>query len=79
MTADAFASKAEKYAKYRADYPAALVDWVADRIGVSPEHTVVELGSGTGLLAQQLLDKVRVLYAVEHEGKVGPPVAEAAK
>jgi SAM-dependent methyltransferase len=60
-----FAGKAAAYAKYRTDYPPEAIELVVARAGLSGEQVVVDLGSGTGILARQLLPHARLVYAVE--------------
>lgn len=60
-----FSGKAGNYDKYRARHPTELSTFLADDLGMDREHTVADIGSGTGLLTSVLLDLVGVVHAVE--------------
>jgi len=60
-----FSSRAEDYARYRPSYPAAAIDLLAARCGLIRAAAVADLGSGTGLLTQQLLARGAQVFAVE--------------
>ena len=60
-----FAPKVADYAAARPDYPAALFDWLAERVPAQP--AVLDLGAGTGLLTQGLLARGWAVLAVEPE------------
>jgi SAM-dependent methyltransferase len=46
-----FASTAELYARYRPPYPAEFFRTVAQRLALSKQHALIDLGTGPGLLA----------------------------
>lgn len=46
-----FASTAELYGQYRPPYPAEFFRAVAQRLKLSKQHTLIDLGTGPGLLA----------------------------
>ena len=60
-----FSSRADHYARYRPDYPAAAVALLAARCGLRPGTVVAELGSGTGILTRHLLARGAQVLAVE--------------
>jgi SAM-dependent methyltransferase len=60
-----FSVEAASYARGRPGYPAALVEWVGNRLGVRPNTTVVDLGAGTGNLTHLLLQTGATVIAVE--------------
>jgi SAM-dependent methyltransferase len=60
-----FSSRAENYARYRPDYPAAALDWMAAGCGLREGWKLADVGSGTGLLSRQLLERGCKVFAVE--------------
>jgi SAM-dependent methyltransferase len=64
-TANAFQAKAAQYARYRADYPDAVIEWLLGFVRVTPGMALADLGAGTGMLSKHLLGRVEHLYAVE--------------
>jgi SAM-dependent methyltransferase len=44
-----FTGLAELYAKHRPSYPGAVVDYIVERCGLSPQSLLVDVGSGTGI------------------------------
>ena len=61
-----FGDRAENYAKFRPGYPDPMLGFLLDV--VSLPAVVADIGSGTGILTRQLLDKGYELYAVEPNG-----------
>jgi SAM-dependent methyltransferase len=68
-----FSDRVEQYARYRPRYPNALLDLLVSKI--SPPATVADIGSGTGILADQLLQSGYQVMAVEPNR----PMREAAE
>jgi ubiquinone/menaquinone biosynthesis C-methylase UbiE len=64
-----FARSADAYERARPDYPAEAIAWLAERVGLGPGRTVVDLAAGTGKLTRPLADNGARVIAVE-------PVAE---
>ncbi len=60
-----FSDRVADYVKYRPDYPTALVDHLVVHCGLKPDHGVVDMGSGTGLLSQSFLQHGNRVYGVE--------------
>ncbi len=59
-----FSNRVEDYALARPSYPAAMLDLLSSH-GLGPAASVVDVGSGTGILTQLLLDRGAEVYAVE--------------
>lgn len=60
-----FCDKAADYQRSRAGYPRRLLADLAERMGFDPSWRVAELGSGTGLLSEMLLQAGNAVAAVE--------------
>ncbi len=62
-----YTSKAENYAKYRWDYSHAVIAAIFDRVGVSTQTIVADIGAGTGMVTKHFVDKTWTVYAIEPE------------
>lgn len=60
-----FTNRADNYARFRPSYPAAVLDCLRDECGLNAASVVADIGSGTGILTGQLLDRAGTVYAVE--------------
>lgn len=60
-----FSSKVADYVASRPDYPAALFDVLIELGGLSSAASVVDVGAGTGLLSQGLLERGVPVLGVE--------------
>lgn len=60
-----FSSRADSYAKYRPGYPAGILDTLKSKCGLTLESIVADVGSGTGILAEILLDHGNPVFGVE--------------
>jgi ubiquinone/menaquinone biosynthesis C-methylase UbiE len=58
---------AEYYARFRRGYPGLIVKAIVERLTLTPEDVVVDLGCGTGLLALALASHVRVVVGMDPE------------
>jgi SAM-dependent methyltransferase len=58
-----FNNRAEAYARYRPDYPAAALQLIANIL--PPPATMADIGSGTGILSRQLLEQGFSVIGVE--------------
>ena len=56
---------ADVYERARPGYPPEAVAWIADRLGLRPGRTVLDVGAGTGKLSRQLLGTGAEVLAVE--------------
>jgi len=64
-----FSRSADAYDRARPEYPHAAVAWLAERLGLRPGRTVVDLAAGTGKLTRPLAATGAEVVAIE-------PVAE---
>jgi SAM-dependent methyltransferase len=69
VAAAGFASAADVYERARPSYPEEAVAWMAERTGLGPGRTVVDVGAGTGKLTRLLPATGARIVAVE-------PIAE---
>ena len=60
-----FTNRAADYAKFRPSYPPELLRFVSDQLDLRGEHVIADVGSGTGILTQILLDNGNIVYGVE--------------
>jgi SAM-dependent methyltransferase len=60
-----FSGLAEHYRRYRPDYPPAAIDVLATRCGLSADTVVADVGSGTGILSEQLLERGARVIGIE--------------
>jgi SAM-dependent methyltransferase len=60
-----FSSRAENYARYRPGYPPAAIELLASRCGLGPASVAADVGSGTGLLTEPLLERGAQVFAIE--------------
>ena len=60
-----FSDRVADYVRSRPGYPSGLIDLLAERGELSPEHDVADVGSGTGKLARLFLAHGNRVYGVE--------------
>jgi SAM-dependent methyltransferase len=60
-----FSSRVDNYARYRPSYPPPAIELLRQRCGLVPGAVVADLGSGTGILTQLLLERGAEVFAVE--------------
>lgn len=60
-----FDSKADAYTKGRPSYAAEFIDMLYCEQGFSESSVIADIGSGTGILSSQLLERGSAVYAVE--------------
>ncbi|MBI5773133.1 MAG: class I SAM-dependent methyltransferase [Verrucomicrobia bacterium] len=60
-----FSSRVENYVRYRPSYPNEVVDWLRSECGLTADSTVADIGSGTGKLAELLLQRECRVFGVE--------------
>src|SRR5271170_3464981 len=60
-----FSNRVGDYVRYRPGYPRAVLDLLRDECGLTPKSVVADIGSGTGILTQMLLENGNLVYGVE--------------
>ncbi|WP_128894984.1 class I SAM-dependent methyltransferase [Longirhabdus pacifica] len=65
MNTKKFNEKSEMYQKFRPSYPKAFIAYLYQQLGVQEHHSIADIGSGTGILTEQLLHKGNKVIAVE--------------
>lgn len=60
-----FTGKAGGYARYRPSYATEFIDYLATSNTLTKDSVIADIGSGTGILTKQLLDKGLRVLAVE--------------
>jgi SAM-dependent methyltransferase len=60
-----FSNRVADYVRYRPGYPRAVLELLSEECGFAPESVVADIGSGTGILTQMLLENGNVVYGVE--------------
>jgi SAM-dependent methyltransferase len=60
-----FSSRVENYIKYRPSYPPAVLELLSVRCGLAATAAVADIGSGTGILTELLLETGAEVFAVE--------------
>jgi SAM-dependent methyltransferase len=60
-----FTSRVDSYVRYRPSYPAAALDLLKDRCGLSSTSRVADVGSGTGMFTRRLLETGAEVWGVE--------------
>lgn len=65
-----FSSKAENYSNYRWNYHSEAIAEMCQIAEINQNSVVADIGSGTGMLALQLVSKVKQVYAIEPNAKM---------
>jgi len=60
-----FSTRVENYIKYRPSYPAAVLELMRAKCGLAATSTVADVGSGTGILTELLLETGATVFAIE--------------
>lgn len=65
MNEDIFNGLADVYDRYRPSYPRTLFTYLCSDVGMNASSTAADIGSGTGILSEKLLDICNLVYAIE--------------
>jgi SAM-dependent methyltransferase len=60
-----FSNRASDYARYRPGYPREVLELLRTWCHLKPDHTLADIGSGTGLLAKLFLENGNRVFGVE--------------
>ncbi|SEN53022.1 class I SAM-dependent methyltransferase [Paenibacillus sp. OV219] len=71
---DRFSGRVDAYVKYRPTYPQAAINYLYDTVGFSRHSTIADVGAGTGIFSELLLERGSQVVAVEPN----EPMREAA-
>ncbi|MGH9948838.1 MAG: class I SAM-dependent methyltransferase [Pyrinomonadaceae bacterium] len=64
-TVERFSNRVENYAMYRPGYPAAIMEFFTDKLGLTSDSVLADIGSGTGLSSKPFLEIGAIVYGVE--------------
>ena len=64
-TVERFSNRVANYVKYRPGYPAEVIQFFKDRLGITDDSVIADIGSGTGLSAKVFLENGNTVYGVE--------------
>ncbi|WP_195238401.1 class I SAM-dependent methyltransferase [Romboutsia sp. 1001285H_161024_C4] len=65
MNENKFNGMGKIYSKYRPSYPFDFIDYFFTDVGISQRSIIADIGSGTGILTRQLLEKGSKVYGIE--------------
>lgn len=65
MNTDIFTGKANNYAKYRPTYSREFIEYLYSDVGFKKESVIADIGSGTGILSELLLERSETVYCIE--------------
>jgi ubiquinone/menaquinone biosynthesis C-methylase UbiE len=60
-----FSNRAENYVKYRPGYPKEIIPFFENELGLTKDARIADIGSGTGLFAEPLLEKGYSVTCIE--------------
>ena len=60
-----FSDRVENYIRYRPGYPAGVLAALQNESGLTPEHVMADVASGTGIWTRTLLENGNTVFAVE--------------
>ncbi|MFL6467180.1 MAG: class I SAM-dependent methyltransferase [Pyrinomonadaceae bacterium] len=60
-----FSNRVQNYVKYRPGYPPEMLQFFKDRLGLTQDFVIADIGSGTGFSAKPFLDNGNIVYGVE--------------
>ncbi len=60
-----FSNRVDTYVKYRPSYPVEAVDYLYTVVGLGADSKVADIGAGTGIFSERLLERGSRVTAVE--------------
>lgn len=64
-TVERFSNRVENYVKYRPDYPRAIIPFLTEKCGLTPESTIADIGCGPGISSRMFLENGNRVIGVE--------------
>src|SRR4051812_14029321 len=64
-TVERFSNRVANYVRYRPTYPPQVLQLFKEKMGLSHESIVADIGSGPGISARQFLENGNTVYCVE--------------
>lgn len=64
-TVERFSNRVENYVKYRPNYPLEMLSVFRERMNLTPNSVVADIGSGTGISTKLFLENGNMVYGVE--------------
>ncbi|WEK36313.1 MAG: class I SAM-dependent methyltransferase [Candidatus Pseudobacter hemicellulosilyticus] len=77
LPTERFSGRAHNYSNYRPDYPDTLLRFFQEKFRLNQESKVADIGSGTGILSAQLLQKGYQVFGVEPNADMRQKAEEA--
>ena len=65
LSTERFSSRVEAYLKYRPHYPKEVIYALREKTGLRPNHSIADVGSGTGFSTELFLENGNFVYAIE--------------
>ena len=60
-----FSTRVDNYIRYRPKYPLPILSYLIEDFGLSPDATIADIGSGTGILSELFLTNGNTVIGVE--------------
>lgn len=60
-----FSDRVDDYVKYRPRYPESVLQFLKLNLGLNGQHTIVDVGSGTGISSEIFLKNGNIVYGIE--------------
>src|SRR5581483_11511505 len=65
-----FSDRVENYVRYRPGYPPAVLTTLQSCCGLTPQHKIADIASGTGIWTRTLLENGNAVWGVEPNGEM---------
>jgi precorrin-6B methylase 2 len=60
-----FSNRVGNYSSYRPRYPKSLINLLIQKISLTPELIIADIGSGTGISTEPFLENGNTVYGIE--------------
>ena len=64
-TVERFSNRVANYVRYRPHYPVVIIDYLRERIGLTPETLIADVGCGTGISSELFLTNGNTVLGIE--------------